>query len=245
VVVGESLARRAWPGQDPVGKRVKIPLPGTEYDGQWLTVVGVAGDARYRELTATRLDLYMPHRQSDHRPHHVVLRTSAETAGLPAAILRVLREFDPEGPPPSIVAMSDALSVALGVPRFAARALSAFGLVALLLAALGLYGLVAYSVSRRTREIGVRVTLGARPHHVARLVLGEGLRPALAGVALGLAGVLVASRLLAKLLFGIGPTDGLTLTGASVLLVAVAGLAVAVAARRALAVDPATTLREP
>jgi putative ABC transport system permease protein len=245
VVVGESLARREWPGQDPIGRRVKLPLPETEYDREWLTVVGVVGDARYRELTAARLDLYMPYRQSDHPLHHVVLRTRGETAGLPAAILRVLREEDPEQPPPRIVAMSDAVSAALGIPRFAARVLSAFGLVALLLAALGLYGLVACSVSRRTREIGVRVALGARPADVARLVLGDGIRPALAGVVLGLGGALLASRLLAKLLFGVAPTDLATLAGASALLVAVAGVAAALAGRRALAVDPATTLREP
>jgi len=245
VIVGESLARREWPGQDPIGKRLKLPLPGTECDGKWLTVVGVATDARYRELTATRLDLYMPHRQSDHNLHHVVLRTHGAAAGLPSAILRVLREDDPSQPAPRIVGMSDAVSEALGVPRFAARVLSAFGLVALFLAALGLYGLVAYSVSRRTREIGVRVALGARPVHVARLVVGDAVRPVLAGLVLGLAGALLASRLLAKLLFGVGPTDVATLTSAAVLLAAVALVAAAPPARRALAVDPATTLREP
>jgi putative ABC transport system permease protein len=245
VAVNESLARRYWPGQDPIGKRLELPLPGTEYDGKWLTVVGVVGDARYRELTAARLDLYMPYRQSDHPLRHVVLRTRGETAGLPASILRVLRDFDPEGPPPGIVAMSDAVSAALGVPRFAARVLSVFGLVALLLAALGLYGLVAYSVSRRTREIGVRVALGARPVHIARLVFGEGLSPVLAGVVLGLAGALLASPLLATLLFRVAPTDAPTLAGASALLVAGAGFAAALAIRRALRVDPATTLREP
>jgi predicted lysophospholipase L1 biosynthesis ABC-type transport system permease subunit len=205
-------------------------------------VVGVVGDARYRELAAPRLDLYMPCRQSDHRPRHVVLRTRGETAGLPAAVLRVLRDLDPVQPSPHIVAMSDAVSAALAVPRFAARVLSAFGLVALLLAALGLYGLVAYSVSRRTREIGVRVALGARPVHVARLVLSDGLRPALAGLGPGIAAALLASRLLTTLLFGVSPTDALTLAGASALLLAVAA---ALPARRALAVDPATTLREP
>ncbi len=245
VIVSEALARRYWPGQDPIGKRLKIPLPPTEYDNAWLTVVGVAGDARYRELTATRLDLYMPHRQSDHRPHHVVLRTRGDTAGLPAAILRVLREDDPDQPAPEVVALTHVVSAALGGPRFAARVLSAFGLLALLLAALGLYGLVAYSVGRRTREIGVRVTLGARPLHVARLVLGDGLRPALAGVAVGLAGAALGARLLSKLLFGVGPMDPLTLAGASALLVVVAALATALPARRALGVDPAATLREP
>jgi ABC-type antimicrobial peptide transport system permease subunit len=187
----------------------------------------------------------MPHRQSDHRPRHVVLRTHAGSAGLPAAILGVLRELDPDQPAPRIVAMDDAVSAALAVPRFAARVLSAFGLVALLLAALGLYGLVAWSVGRRTREIGVRVTLGARPADVARLVLGDGLRPALAGVALGLAGAILASRLLGGLLFGVGPFDVATLAGAAALLVAVAALAAALPARRALAVPPADALREP
>jgi putative ABC transport system permease protein len=245
VIVSETMARRSWPGQDPVGKRLKIPLPPTEYHQQWLTVVGVAGDARYRELTRTRFDLYMPHRQSDHRPHHVVLRTRGEAAGLQAAILRTLRELDPDQPAPRILPLTDAVRAALGTPRFAARVLSAFALTALLLAALGLYGLVAYSVGRRTREIGVRVTLGARPRHVARLVLGEGLRPALLGVALGLAGAGFAARLLSSLLFGVTPTDGLTLAGASALLVAVALLAAALPARRALRVEPAVTLREP
>ena len=245
VIVGETLARRYWPGQDPIGKRLKIPLPPTEYHDAWLTVVGVAADARYRELTATRLDLYMPHRQSDHRLQHVVLRTRGGTAGLASAIRRVVRDLDPEQAAPEIVALDDAVSAALGGPRFAARVLSAFGAVSLALAALGLYGLVSDSVGRRTREIGVRVTLGARPLHVARLVLGEGLRPTLAGVTVGLAGAALAARLGSRLLYSVGPTDTLTLAGASALLVAAAALAAALPACRALRIQPAAALREP
>ena len=243
-IVSDALARRYWPGQDPIGKRLKIPLPPTAYHDAWLTVVGVAGDARYRELTATRLDLYMPHRQSDHRPHHVVVRTRG-VAGLPAAILRTLRELDPEQPAPRIVAMTDVVDEALAGPRFAARVLTGFALVGLALAALGLYGLIAYAVGRRTREIGVRVTLGARPFDVARLVLREGLLPAALGVAVGLAGALAAARLVSTLLFGVGPTDALTLAGASVLLLGVAALASVLPAGRALRVQPSATLREP
>ena len=244
-IVSDALARRYWPGQDPIGKRLKIPLPPTAYHGAWLTVVGVAGDARYRELTATRLDLYMPHRQSDHRPHHVVVRTRGEAVGLPAAILGTLRALDPDQPAPRIVAMTDVVHEALAGPRFAARVLTAFALVALLLAALGLYGLIAYAVGRRTREIGVRVTLGARPLDIARLALREGLWPALLGVALGLAGALAAARLVSKLLFGVGPTDAATLTSAAGLLLLVAALATALPARRALRVQPSAALREP
>jgi putative ABC transport system permease protein len=243
-IVSETLGRRYWPGQDAVGKRIRIPVPRTEYDQAWLTVVGVVGDVRYRELTATRLDLYMPYHQSNVRPRHVVVRTSGRADGVPAAILRVLRELDPELPAPEVVAMSDVVSRALGGPRFAARVISAFAVVGLLLAALGLYGLVAYLVGRRTREIGVRVTLGARPLDVARLVLGEGLRPAVTGVLLGLAAAIVATRLLTSLLFGVGPGDALTLASASALLVAVAILAAALPLRRALRVQPAVTLRE-
>jgi putative ABC transport system permease protein len=245
VIVSDALARRYWPGQDPIGKRLKIPLPPTEYHDAWLTVVGVAGDARYRELTATRFDLYMTHLQSDHRIHHVVLRTRAETAGLQASILGTLRALDPEQPAPRIVAMTDVVHEALAGPRFAARVLGAFAFTALLLAALGLYGLIAYAVGRRTREIGLRVTLGARPPDIARLVLREGLLPAVLGVALGLAGVAFASRLFSKLLFGIGPTDPFTLAAASILLLCVAVLASALPAGRALRVQPSVTLREP
>jgi len=244
VVVSEALARRHWPGQDPIGKRLKLPLPPTEYHDAWLTVVGVVGDARYRELRATSLDLYMPHRQSDHRQHHLVVRAHGDVAGLPAALQRVVREVDPEQAAPDVVAMTDVVTAALGGPRFAARVFSAFALVALLLAGLGLYGLVAYSVGRRTREIGVRVALGARPHHVARLVLGEGLRLALLGLALGLAVSLAGARLLSNLLFGVGPSDALTLAAASAMLLAIALLASALPARRALRVQPAVALRQ-
>jgi putative ABC transport system permease protein len=187
----------------------------------------------------------MPQRQSDHRPHHVVVRTRGEGGGLPTAILRTLRELDPEQPAPRIVAMTDVVHEALGGPRFGARVLTAFALVGLALAALGLYGLIAYAVGRRTREIGLRVTLGARPLDVARLVLREGLVPAGLGVAVGLAGALGAARLVSRLLFGVAPTDPITLAGASLLLLAVAALASALPAGRALRVQPSVTLREP
>jgi ABC-type antimicrobial peptide transport system permease subunit len=141
--------------------------------------------------------------------------------------------------------MTDVVHEALAGPRFAARVLTAFALVALALAALGLYGLIAYAVGRRTREIGVRVTLGAGPLDVARLVVREGLWPAVVGVALGLAGALAAARLVSKLLYGVAPTDAATLASAAVLLLLVAALASALPARRALRVQPAVTLREP
>jgi putative ABC transport system permease protein len=244
VIVSDTLARRFWPGQDPIGKRLRLPLPPTEFDKAWLSVVGVAGDARYRELSATRLDLYMPAFQSDHRQHHVVVRARGESAGLSAAILRTLRQLDPEQPAPRVVAMTDVVQEALAGPRFAARVLGAFAAVGLLLSALGLYGLVAYAVGRRTREIGLRITLGASPRDIARLVVREGLLPAALGVLLGLAGAGLAARLVSTLLFGVAPFDPLTLSGSAALLLAAAALAAALPARRALRVEPAVALRE-
>ena len=222
VIVSRALARRYWPGQDPIGKRLKIPLPPTEYHDRWLTVVGVADDARYRELTATRLDLYMSYRQSDHRPHHVVVRSRDATAGTAAAVTRIVRGLNPGQPAPGVIAMTDVVAAAVAIPRFAVRVLSAFAVAAVLLACLGLYGLVAGSVGRRTREIGMRLILGARPIAIVRLVLGEGLRPTVAGVVLGLAGGLAAGRIATSLLFGVAPTDPVAIVSACGLLLLVA-----------------------
>ncbi|HSB62137.1 MAG TPA: ABC transporter permease, partial [Vicinamibacteria bacterium] len=243
VVVSEALARRAWPGQDPLGKRLQLPLPGTPYHGAWLTVVGAVADARYREIQATRLDLYMSFLQANHRPKHLMVRTDGDPAALAPAIRAAVRGLDPDLPLAEVVTMSDVVSEALGGPRFAARVFSAFALVALLLAALGLYGLLAGSVSRRTREIGVRVALGAAPADVRRLVLGEGLALAAGGMVLGLAAALAGARLLRSLLFGVPPTDPATLAAVCLLLGAVAAAASLLPARRATMVDPAVTLR--
>jgi predicted permease len=243
VVVSETLARRYWPGQDPIGKRIKIPLSPTEFDDQWLSVVGVVGEARYRELRATRLDLYMSFRQSDHTPGHLVVRTRADAALVAPLVRQALEDLAPELPPPDVTPMARVVSEALGGPRFAARLFSAFALVALLLAALGLYGLLAWSVGRRTREIGVRVALGARPADVGRLVLGEGLTLTAVGLALGLLAAFASARVLSALLYAVEPTDGLTLAAASALLLGVALLACAIPARRALRMDPVAALR--
>jgi putative ABC transport system permease protein len=244
VIVGQTLARRYWPGQDPIGKRLKIPLPPTEYHYAWLTVVGVADDARYRELTAARLDLYMSHRQSDHRPNHVVVRSRGDSANAAAAVTRIVRELNPGQPAPGVVAMKDAVAAAVAIPRFAVRILGAFAVTAVLLASLGLYGLVAGSVGRRTREIGMRVILGARPMAIVRLVLAEGLRPAIAGVSLGVAAGLAAGRVATSLLYGVAPNDPATIVSACCLLLLVAVGASAIPTWRALRLQPAETLRE-
>jgi putative ABC transport system permease protein len=243
VVVSESMAQRYWPNQDPIGKRLKIPLPDTPFHDTWLSVVGVAGDARYREIRSGRLDLYMSYRQANHRPRHLVVRSRLDPHALAGPVRDVVRGLDPDVPVTDVLAMSEAVSAALGGPRFAARVFGAFALVALVLAALGLYGLLAYSVSRRTREIGVRVALGAQAADVRRLVLGEGLTLVAAGIAIGLAAAWVASRALDSLLFGVTAADPLTYALGPLVLAAVAAAASLLPARRATRVDPAVALR--
>ncbi len=243
VVVSESLARRAWPGQQPIGKRLKTPLPGTPYHNAWLTVVGVAAEARYREIQASRFDLYMCFLQSNHAPQHLMVRSSGEPTALVPAIRDVVRGLDADQPVTETASMTEIVLAALGGPRFAARLFGGFAVVALLLAVLGLYGLLAYAVSRRTREIGVRVAVGARPGDVRRLVMREGLGLTVAGIFLGLLAAAASVRLLGALLYEVRPTDPLTFAVAPLLLLAIAAAACLVPARRAIRVDAVVALR--
>jgi predicted permease len=243
VVVSEALARRAWPGQEALGQRMKIPLPGTPYDGQWLSVVGVVADARYREIHGTRHDLYMSFLQADHHPNHLMVRAAGDPIALVPAVREALRSLAPELPAPAALAMSEAVSQALGGPRFAARVFGAFALLSLLLAALGLYGLLAYSVSRRTREIGVRASMGADPRALRGLVWREGLGLAALGIGLGSLLAVAGSRALGGLLHGVSALDPMTFVGVGLTLATVAVLASLLPARRAARVDPAVALR--
>jgi len=243
IVVSEAMAQHSWPGQDPIGKRIKLPLPDTPYHDAWLTVVGVAADARYRELQESRLDLYMSYRQADHRPRHLVVRGRIDPRALAEPMRELVRQLDPDVPVTDVLTMSDAVSQALGGPRFAAYVFGAFALAAVTLSALGLYGLLGYSVGRRTREIGIRVALGADRHDVSGMVLREGLALTGAGIGLGLLAAWLVSRSLKSLLFGVGAADPATFaTGATVLVLAAVAASL-LPARRAARVDPAVALR--
>jgi putative ABC transport system permease protein len=243
VVIGESLARRGWPGQDPLGKRLKVPQWKSPYHDAWLEVVGVVADARYRDMTSTRLDLYMSHLQSDHRTGALMVRTRASPATVAPAVAEAVWSMDRNQARPKVITMTGVVWEALAIPRFATRVFGAFAFVAVGLAALGLYGLIAYSVTSRTREIGVRVALGARPGDVASLVVREGVGLALTGIALGLACAAAGTRYLGSLLYGVRATDAPTFAAVAAALLAVAVLACGLPLRRALAVDPAVALR--
>jgi putative ABC transport system permease protein len=244
VVVSQSFARRAWPGGTAVGKRVKMPLPDTPYSQQWLTVIGVVADARYRELERTRLDVYVSHLQAAIPLNSLMVRTRIDPATLTSAVRAAVRAIDPDVPVVSAMRMSDVVDASLARRRFTASLFSAFALVALTLAALGLYALLAHGVTSRVREIGIRLAIGARPVDVRREVARRGLGLTGAGLVLGLGAALAGGRMVESLLYGVGARDPLTLTVATLTLVAAAALGSVLPAVRASKVDPAIVLRD-
>ncbi|HEX9892921.1 MAG TPA: ABC transporter permease [Gemmatimonadales bacterium] len=242
VVVGQSLADRFWPNQDPVGKRIKVGPPGGE---PWLTIVGVVGDARYDQLEQPpRLDTYEPHAQRPRGTMGVVVRTAGDPLGLADAVRSGLREGDPVLPVWNVQSMDDRVSGSLDGRRFTTSILTGFGVAALLLAAIGIYGVSAYSVGRRRREFAIRLALGARPATVQRQVLRESLRVAGLGIMLGLPAGIVLTRMIRALLFDVSPSDP-RIFGSAILLLGAAVLAATwLPARSATRTDPVTALRE-
>lgn len=237
VVVSESVARRYWPGQDPIGKRIRH-----RGDSTWRTVVGVAGDTHFRSLRESTPTLYYPASQLESQGF-VAIRTS----GTPGSVLPALRRVVQEGFPGVILwraqTMDDFLAGPLAQPRLGALLLGVFGIAALLLAAIGLYGVMASAVRNERRDIGVRLALGATQQRIRRDVLGRALVVTGAGMLVGLACALAASRLLASMLFEVSPADPLAIAGACALLLVVAVVAAYAPARRATQVDPAEALR--
>jgi predicted permease len=240
VVVNATLAEKLWPGGDALGKRLSVSGP----KGPFLEVVGIARDGKYRSLGETPHSyVYQPVLQSYDPKMTLVVRTTGDPLALAAAVRESIRTFEPNLPVADISTLADQVNLSLFPSRVAAWVLGGFGALALLLAAIGLYGVVSYSVAQRTREIGVRVALGAKEKDVLRLVLGEGLFVIAVGLAIGLLLAFAATRVVAGFLYGVGPTDPLTFIGVPVLLGGVALVASYVPARRATKVDPLVALR--
>jgi predicted permease len=244
-VVDELLARKAWPGQDAVGKRLKLPVFGPEgVTREWIDVVGVVEHVRLHDLARDgREQVYLPHRQRSSRALDLVLRSSGDPAALAQPAGAAVHSLDRDLPVQKVRPMADYVSGAMAQARFTLILIGIFGGIALLLATIGLYGVISYTVSLRTREFGIRLALGARSPGIVRLVLGQGMKLALIGVAAGLAGSFAAGRVLSGLLFGVSPTDPLTYIVVPLLLAAVTLLACYVPARRATRVDPIAALR--
>ena len=242
-VVSRSLAERAWPGQDPVGKRLKFGH--ADAPSSWTTVIGVVDDVRYRELTYPRPIVYVAWAQQTDKPplSFVVVRGTASHTLAARDVNRLVREIEPRVLVTSVATMRDRLTTSLARPRFAAVVLGVFAAVALVLAAVGVYGVIAALVRQRTQEIGIRLALGAQPGEVRSMVMRRGLALAGAGVAAGLAASLAATRVLGAELYGVHPADPVTMMAAALALLAAAALACGVPARAASRVDPLTALR--
>ncbi len=247
-VVNRAAVRRYWPDEDPIGVRFTYDA-GAEPIA-WITIVGVVADTKVDGLDAeTRPQVFLPHDQlrvaqgSPGRYQSVVVRTEGDPLALAPAVRGVVRELDPGLALANLRTADDVVEASVARPRLTAELLASFGFLALLLSAIGIYGVVGYSVARRSREIGIRMALGADRRRVLRLVLRQGMGPVAAGALAGLAAALAATRLLSSLLFGVSPADPAVFASVVVLLAAVGLLACWLPARRALRVDPATTLR--
>ncbi|MGH9163479.1 MAG: FtsX-like permease family protein [Vicinamibacteraceae bacterium] len=238
-IVNRSLAEQFSSKGWPIGSRLGPPEAADQ-----LQVVGVAADARFSNLRdAPPPTLYLPYRQHPQHEMTFAIRFSGDLDGVVAPIRRTIAEIDPNVPMFGIRTQEAQIDLAVGPNRLFARLVSAFAALALLLACLGIYGTLAYSVTRRTSEIGLRMALGARPSNIIRLVLRESLIPVVIGAALGLAGASASTRLIESMLFGLTPHDALTFLAAALALVASALVAAWLPSRRAAHIDPMSALR--
>jgi len=243
VIVSQSFARRFWPGQSAVGQKIN---PGFRETG-WCSVVGVVGDVKQEGLANDApLTIYMPYSQG---PTFLLsfMAIAVRTDGAPLSVVNAARaqvqSVDPEIPVFGVSSMEKLISKSLSEPRLNSVLLAAFAGLALVLAAVGIYGVIAYSVTQRTHEIGIRMALGAGPHSMTNLMVGKGAMLALAGIGLGLVAALALTRLIANFLFGVTATDPATFVGVSLLLALVALAGCYIPARRAARVDPMVALR--
>jgi putative ABC transport system permease protein len=243
ILINEALARREFPGRDPIGQRLKYGRP--DLKGPFRTIVGVVADAKQDGLDAEiRPEVYEPHKQGPWSEMTVVLRTDADPRSLAGPVRSTLREMDPDVLLHNLQTMDEVLRTSLARERFMTLLLSAFAALALALAAVGVYGVIAYTVSQSTQEIGIRMALGAGRHDILRLVVGQGMALLAAGVALGLGGAFALSRHLESLLFEVSATDPALFAVLPLILAAVALVACYVPARRAMQVDPVVALHD-
>jgi putative ABC transport system permease protein len=239
VIVNEALVRRYWPNENPVGKRIGNGRP----DG-WMAVVGVVGDVRHASLSQpAEPEVYFPLAQNPRPDMRLAVRTAADPLRFAPTLRRAVTEIDPDQPISRVATMEESMANSLAAERFSATLLGIFALLALVLGAIGIYGMISFAVTLRTQEIGVRMALGASAGDVLLTVVRQGALLALAGVAIGMAAAFGLTRFIGSLLYGVEPLDPLVFAGAPVLLTAVAVLASYIPARRASRVDPMVALR--
>jgi predicted permease len=244
VIINETMARQYWADEEPLGRRFKLGVP----NAPWVTIVGVVADVRQMGMDVPVMaEMYFPYRQITthfwYSPRDLVIRTSGDPMSLVSAVRQEIRAVDADQPVSNIATMERLLTEETGSRRLGMILLSAYAGLALLLASLGIYGVLSYFVAQQTPEIGVRMALGARPGDILGLVLRKGMTMTLLGIGVGLFGALALTRLMASLLFGVSATDPLTFAAIALLLTAVAWLACYIPARRATKVDPMVALR--
>jgi predicted permease len=242
VIVGQSLAARLWPGQDPIGRRMLTEAQEGK-EPPWQTVVGVVEDARYREVETPRFDLYLPYRQAPNQVQHFMVRLSGDPRAAVPALRSAVAALDAGARVDGISTMEDVVGRAFAPWRFSSIVVSTFAAIALTFAAVGIATLVAFAVTQRRREIGIRFALGAQARDVIVLVASEGAWSALAGLAIGVLAAWSLRRSVASMLFGVGPEDALTFGGVALLLGVVSVLAAYLPARSAARIDPVVALR--
>jgi putative ABC transport system permease protein len=244
-MINQALAHKHFPKGDAIGKRVAF----TQQQPVWYQIVGVVGAIRHRALDAREMpELYVPNAQPlfagpTVRPLFVAVRTNGDPLAMTPSVRQAVAAVDPDQPISDVRSMDQRVSQSLGPRRFNMTLLGMFAAVALALSAIGIYGVVAYAVTERTHEIGVRLALGASPRDVVAMVVGQGLSLAVAGAAIGVVAAVVLTRLMARLLYGVTATDPLTFGAVALLLLLVAAGAAWLPARRATAVDPLIALR--
>ncbi|MCU1273165.1 MAG: hypothetical protein JWO48_596, partial [Bryobacterales bacterium] len=241
IVINETLARKYFQGENPLGKRLLVSMKAVAEPTE---VIGVVGDAKYDKLEGEpRAMIYWAHPQLGYSGMTIIARTAGEPMSLAPAAQRVIQSIDPDQPVSDVRTMESWIGNSVARARFGTVLLALFGVVALMLAAIGIYGVISYSVTQRTHEIGIRMALGAKPGDVLRMVIKQGMAVSVLGIALGIVGAFAATRVLASMLYEVAPTDPLTFVSIPLLLSLVALLASYIPARRATKVDPMEALR--
>jgi putative ABC transport system permease protein len=241
-IIDETMARKYWPDEDPLGKR--ITFQGGPNNPIWREIVGITGHVKHKDMEGeSRVQYYIPHSQTQNPFMTLVVRTSGDPASLTGAVRGAISGLEKDLPVFRVKTMEQFVAESMAQRRFAMTLVGIFAAVAMALAAVGLYGVLAYSITQRSHEIGVRMALGAQVHDVLRLVVGQGMLLALAGVALGSVAAFLLTRLMDKLLYGVTASDPLTFVSIALLLTLVALFACLAPARKATRVDPIVALR--